>query len=52
MGATLTVDNLKQIKYYLIGTITEENKKAVNKQLRAIDRSIKTLLQNINNIEN
>ena len=47
----LTAQELKQIKYHLIGTITEENKKAVNRQLRAIDRSIKALLQNINNIE-
>ena len=43
MDSTLDVDNLKQIKYYLIGTITEENKKAVNRQLRGIDKRIKEI---------
>ena len=42
----LTEQQLKQIKYHLIGTITPENKREVNKQLRKIDRAIKKLLTN------
>ena len=37
----LTEQQLKQIKYHLIGTITPENKRVVNCQLRAIDKEIK-----------
>ena len=37
----LTEEQLKQIKYHLIGTITKENKKEVNRQLRKIDKQIK-----------
>ena len=36
---------LKQIKYYLIGTINDENKKEVNKNLRKIDKQIRKLKQ-------
>lgn len=38
---SLTEQQLKQIKYHLIGTITEDNKKVVNRQLRKIDKEIK-----------
>ena len=39
----LTEQQLKQIKYHLIGTITEDNKKVVNKTLRQIDRKVKEI---------
>lgn len=37
----LTEQQLKYIKYHLIGTINVDNKKAVNKTLRQIDKEIK-----------
>lgn len=47
----LTEDQLKQIKFHLIGTITADNKKEVNKQLRLIDKQIKEVKKkNDNNI--
>ena len=36
---------LKQIKYHLIGTINEGNKREVNRQLRQIDKQIRKLKQ-------
>lgn len=39
----LTEQQLKQIKYHLIGTITPENKKVVNKTLRMIDKLVKEI---------
>jgi hypothetical protein len=44
----LTEQQLKQIKYYLIGTITSDNKREVNKTLRSIDKNIKNYYKNIN----
>ena len=44
----LTEQQLKQIKYHLIGTITPENKREVNKVLRSIDKYIKNCYKNIN----
>lgn len=49
---TLNEYELKQIKYHLIGTITPDNKREVNKQLRSIDNQIRLLLQNLNTNEN
>lgn len=39
----LTEQQLKQIKYHLIGTITDDNKKVVNRQLREIDKLVKEI---------
>ena len=41
----LTEQQLKQIKYHLIGTITPENKREVNKKLRQLDKLIKEIKQ-------
>lgn len=42
---TLNESELKQIKYYLIGTITPDNKREVNRQLRKLDKLIKEIKQ-------
>jgi len=42
---TLNEFELKQIKYHLIGTITPDNKREVNKSLRAVDKQIRKLKQ-------
>jgi len=42
---TLNEFELKQIKYHLIGTITPENKREVNRELRQIDKLIKEIKQ-------
>lgn len=45
MLSNLTEQQLKQIKYHLIGTITSDNKREVNKVLRSIDKQIKEIKQ-------
>jgi len=42
---TLNEYELKQIKYHLIGTITSDNKREVNRQLRKVDKLIKEIKQ-------
>lgn len=39
------INGLREYKYWLIGTITTENKKEVNKRTREIDKEIKKLLK-------
>jgi len=41
----LTEQQLKQIKYHLIDTITPENKRMVNRELRKLDKLIKEIKQ-------
>ena len=41
----LNESELKQIKYHLIGTITPENKKEINRELRKLDKLIKEIKQ-------
>lgn len=41
----MSIKGLKEYKYYLIGTITADNKKEINKLTRQIDKQIKELLQ-------
>ena len=38
------ISGLREYKEWLLSTITPENKKAINKQTRAIDKEIKRLL--------
>jgi hypothetical protein len=40
----MSLAQLRELKYYLIGTITKDNKKEVNRQLRECDKLIKRLL--------
>ena len=40
----MSVKGLREYKKYLIGTITPENKKDINKLTREIDKKIKELL--------
>lgn len=40
----MSVQGLKEYKYFLIGQITPENKKEINKLTRKIDKQIKSLL--------
>ena len=40
----MTLKGLREYKEYLIGTITPENKKEINKLTRQIDKQIKELL--------
>lgn len=40
-----TINGLREYKYWLIGTITPENKKEINKRTREIDKEIKKLLK-------
>lgn len=40
----MTINGLREYKKYLIGTITPENKKEINKLTRKIDKQIKELL--------
>lgn len=42
----MSVSGLREYKYYLIGTITQENKKEINKLTRQIDKQIKEELKN------
>ena len=42
----MSVSGLREYKYYLIGTITHENKKEINKLTRQIDKQIKEALKN------
>ena len=39
------INGLREYKYWLIGTITPENKKEINKRTREIDKEIKKLLK-------
>jgi len=39
------INGLREYKYWLIGTITPENKKEINKRTREIDKEIKRLLK-------
>ena len=43
-----TIKGLRDYKKYLIGTITTENKKEINRLTRQIDKEIKRLLINEN----
>ena len=43
-----TIKGLRDYKQYLIGTITTENKKEINRLTRQIDKEIKRLLINEN----
>lgn len=38
------INDLKYYKYYLIGTITPENKKEINRLTRQINKKIKEML--------
>ena len=40
------INGLREYKYWLIGTITPENKKEINRLTRQIDKEIKRLLIN------
>ena len=40
----MSIQGLREYKKYLIGTITPENKKEINKLTREIDKKIKELL--------
>lgn len=40
----MSLNGLREYKKYLIGTITPENKKEINRQTRQIDKQIKELL--------
>lgn len=40
----MSIKGLREYKKYLIGTITPENKKEINKLTRKIDKQIKDLL--------
>ena len=40
----MSIQGLREYKEYLIGTITPENKKEINKLTRQIDKKIKELL--------
>ena len=40
----MSINGLREYKKYLIGTITPENKKEINKLTRQIDKQIKDLL--------
>ena len=40
----MSLKGLREYKRYLIGTITPENKKEINKLTRQIDKQIKELL--------
>ena len=40
----MSLKGLREYKAYLIGTITPENKKEINKLTRQIDKKIKELL--------
>lgn len=42
----MSVSGLREYKYYLIGTITQENKKEINRLIRKIDKQIKEKLKN------
>lgn len=42
----MSVKGLKEYKYYLIGQITSENKKEINKLTRKLDKEIKKLYKN------
>lgn len=42
----MSIQGLREYKYYLIGTITEENKKEINRITRNIDKQIKEELKN------
>ena len=42
------IKGLREYKKYLIGTITTENKKEINRLTRQIDKDIKRLLINDN----
>ena len=48
MTYTETINGLREYKRYLIGTITPENKKEINKLTRNIDKEIKRLIINDN----
>lgn len=39
------INGLREYKYWLIGTMTPENKKEINKRTREIDKEIKKLLK-------
>lgn len=39
------INGLREYKYWLIGIITPENKKEINKRTREIDKEIKKLLK-------
>lgn len=41
-----TIKGLREYKQYLLGTITTENKKEINRLTRQIDKEIKRLLIN------
>lgn len=43
-----TINGLREYKYWLIGTITPENKKEINRLTRQIDKEIKRLIINDN----
>lgn len=47
----MSLNGLREYKRYLIGTITAENKKEINRLTRHIDKQIKELL-NENNTNN
>lgn len=47
----MSINGLREYKKYLIGTITFENKKEINKLTRQIDKQIKELL-NADNTNN
>ena len=40
----MTIKGLREYKEYLIGTITTENKKEINRLTRQIDKKIKEML--------
>lgn len=40
----MSLSGLREYKKYLIGTITPENKKEINRQTRQIDKKIKEML--------
>lgn len=40
----MSLNGLREYKKYLIGTITPENKKEINRQTRQIDKKIKEML--------
>ena len=42
------INGLREYKYWLIGTITPENKKEINRLTRQIDKEIKRLIINDN----
>jgi mRNA-degrading endonuclease RelE of RelBE toxin-antitoxin system len=44
----MSINGLKEYKKYLIGTITPENKKEINRLTRQIDKQIKELLNENN----